>query len=119
VTAVALLRELSARGIRVVVQGDRVSLRGPGNVLKAELTDRLRQHKSEILEAVRHCPICIECGAAISPDEPETWWGASRVHLACGKAAWAREWKRETPPAEHRHPRNTDHTAVPVVGAAS
>ena len=69
-TAVALLRELDARGIRVVVQGDKVSLRGPGDVLTAELTEHLRQHKPEILEAARRCPTCGECGAVIGSSEP-------------------------------------------------
>jgi hypothetical protein len=90
----AALRELAARGIRVVLQGDgRVSLRGPGSALTAELTERLRQHKREILEAARKFPTCSECGAVIFPDEPETWWGLDRVHLDCGKAAWRRVWE--------------------------
>ncbi len=37
-------------------------------------------------------PRCIECGDLIGPAEPECWWGADRVHLPCGNAAWAREW---------------------------
>lgn len=90
-TTQGLLRELDARGIRVVLQGERVSLRGPGDVLTAELTEHLRQHKPEILEAARRCPKCAECGAVICPSEPECWWGLDRVHLACGKAAWQRE----------------------------
>ena len=99
-TAVALLRELDARGIRIVVQGNRVSLRGPSEVLTAELTEHLRQHKPEILEAARRCPTCSECGAAIGPDELECWWGLDRVHFSCGKAAWAREWKGDALPAD-------------------
>ena len=66
-TTQGLLRELDARGIRVVLQGDRVSLRGPGDVLTAELTEHLRQHKPEILEAARRCPKCAECDAVICP----------------------------------------------------
>jgi hypothetical protein len=89
----AALRELAARGIRVVLQGDgRVSLRAPESALTAEFIERLRQHKREIFEAARNFPKCPECGAAIFPDEPETWWGLDRVHLDCGKAAWRREW---------------------------
>jgi hypothetical protein len=38
-------------------------------------------------------PVCVECGVPIGPDEAECWWGLDRVHLACGKAAWQREWK--------------------------
>ena len=91
----AALRELSARGVRVLVAGDRLRLRGPDHVLTAELTESLRRHKTEILEVARRCPTCCECGAAIDPDEPEAWWGTSRVHLSCGKAAWRREWRGE------------------------
>lgn len=96
----AALRELAARGIRVVVTGDRLSLRGPEDVLTAELTEHLRQHKAEILEAARRCPKCSECGGVIGPDEPETWWGLDRVHYACGQAAWRREWKGAALPAD-------------------
>jgi hypothetical protein len=38
---------------------------------------------------------CTECGKAINPDDPETWWGTDRVHLDCGKAAWRRKWRGE------------------------
>ena len=83
----------------MVVRGDRLSIRGPEDVLTADVTERLRQHKTEILEAAGRCPICIECGAAIA--EPvTTWWGSSPVHYACGEAAWAREWRGETLPAD-------------------
>lgn len=43
---------------------------------------------------------CVECGDAIGSAEPECWWGLDRVHLACGKRAWAREWKGEVLPAD-------------------
>jgi tubulysin polyketide synthase-like protein len=105
VTAVALLRDLSARGIRVVVRGDRLSLRGPGDVLTAELTQHLRQHKTEILEAARRCPTCCECGAVIGPADPECWWGLDRVHLDCGKRASAREWQGEVLPTDAPPPK--------------
>jgi hypothetical protein len=75
-------------------------LRGPGEVLTAELADYLRQHKAEILEAARRCPNCTECGAVIAPGEPECWWGRDRVHGDCGRRAWAREWKGKAPPAD-------------------
>jgi hypothetical protein len=88
-----LLRELDARGIRVVARGDRISLRGPETLLTQDVTERLRQHKAAIIAAARRCPTCVECGAAIGPDEPEAWWGLDRVHLDCGKTAWAREWR--------------------------
>jgi hypothetical protein len=89
----AALRELAARGIRVVLQGDKVTLRATaGGGLTPELVERLRGKKAEIFEAARNFPKCPECGAAIFPDEPETWWGLDRVHLDCGKAAWRREW---------------------------
>jgi tubulysin polyketide synthase-like protein len=91
-TAVELLRELSARGIRVIVCGNRLSLRGPETCLTRELTERLRQYKPQILEAAGRCPKCSECGAVIAPGEPECWWGRDRVHGDCGKRAWAREW---------------------------
>jgi hypothetical protein len=87
----AALRELSARGIRVVVIGDRLRLRGPEDVLTSDLTESLRQHKAEILEAARLCPTCPECGAAIGPDDAECWWGLDGVHRSCGEAAWRRE----------------------------
>ena len=44
--------------------------------------------------------ICVECGDAIGSSELECWWGLDRVHVACGKAAWRREWKGEVLPAE-------------------
>jgi hypothetical protein len=97
-TAVELLRELSRRGIRVVVRGDRVLLRGSEMLLTQDLTERVRQHKPQILEAVRHRPTCCECGAAIL--EPPAWWGGDPVHLDCGRRAWEREWKGEALPAD-------------------
>ena len=97
--AVAILRELETLGIRVVLQGDKVRLRGPTDALKPDFTERLRHYKTEIAEAIRACPVCVECGAAIT--EPvNTWWGGEPVHYACGEAAWRREWRRKsTPPA--------------------
>lgn len=99
-TAFELLSEFSARGVRIVVRGDRLSLRGPENVLTQSLTHRLRERKPEILEAARCCPTCCDCGAVIGPDEPETWWGLDRVHLDCGEAAWRRVWRGESLPAD-------------------
>jgi hypothetical protein len=90
----SLLRELSARGVRVLVRGERLSLRGPEDVLTTDFTQRLRQHRPAILEAARHCPKCIECGAAIF--EPTAWWGGEPVHRDCGEAAWRRGWQGET-----------------------
>lgn len=75
-------------------------MRGPGEVLTAELTNFLRQHKPALVEAARHCPACVECGAAIGPDDPECWWGVARVHGDCGRRAWARQWKGEALPAD-------------------
>ena len=99
-TAFELLREIEARGIRVLVRGDRLSLRGPESLLTQELTERLRQNKPAILEASRRCPTCVECGAAIF--EPTAWWGGDPVHLDCGRRAWEREWKGEALPADTR-----------------
>jgi hypothetical protein len=90
VTALELLRELETRGIRVVVRGDRLSLRGPESLLRQEVTDRLREHKPAIIEAVRHQPACCECGAVIV--EPTAWWGGEPCHRDCGDAASRREW---------------------------
>jgi hypothetical protein len=87
------LRDLAQRGIRVLVRGDRLSLRGPEDVLTPDLTEHLKQHKPQILEAVRQRPTCCECGAAIL--ELPAWWGGDPVHLHCGRRAWAREWKGE------------------------
>jgi hypothetical protein len=42
-TAFELLHEIERRGIRIVVRGDRLSLRGPETFLTQELTERLRQ----------------------------------------------------------------------------
>ena len=98
-TAVALLRELQTRGIRVVARGDRLSLRGPESLLTEELTERLRQRKAEIIAAAPQCETCTECGALIV--EPVTaWWGGEPVHRDCGEAAWRREWQGETPAAD-------------------
>src|SRR5512132_1204312 len=72
-TAVELLRELSGRGVRVRVTGDRLRLRGPQNVLTQNLTERLREHKQAILEVIRSQPACGDCGAAIL--EQPAWWG--------------------------------------------
>ena len=93
-TAFELLREIEARGIRVLVRGDRISLRGAERLLTQELTEHLRQQKPAILEASRRCPTCVECGAAIF--EPTAWWGGEPVHRDCGEAAWQREWQGET-----------------------
>jgi TubC N-terminal docking domain len=89
-TTLEMLRELEARGIRLVVRGDLLSLRGPENLLRQELTERLREHKPAILEAIRHQPACCECGALLL--EPSTWWGGEPCHRDCGEAAWRREW---------------------------
>ena len=97
--AQSLLCGLSARGVRVLVRGERLSLRGPEDVLTTDVTQRLRQHRPAILEAARGCPKCIECGAAIF--EPTAWWDGKPVHRDCGEAAWRREWQGEVLPAEH------------------
>jgi TubC N-terminal docking domain len=112
-TALELLRELERRGIRVVVRGDRLSLRGLETMLTQELTERLRQDKPAIVEAARRCPSCLECGAAIVPAEPECWWGLDRVHVACGKAAWAREWQGDAVLL------NIDQPAAPPIDGAA
>jgi hypothetical protein len=69
-------------------------------VLTAEFTERLRRHKPEILKAARRWPACSECGAVITKDDLEAWWGLDRVHVDCGRRAWARAWRGETLPAE-------------------
>jgi hypothetical protein len=94
-----LARRITDGGARVWLDGESIHIRG-GRPLANALIEQLRRNKLEVIEALRRLPVCAECGAAISPDEPEAWWGLNRVHLDCGKAAWQRVWKNEDQTAE-------------------
>ena len=90
----SLVRQITAGGARVWLDGELIRIRG-GRALPNAIIEQLRRNKLEVIEALRRLPLCAECGAVISPDEPEAWWGLNRVHLDCGKSAWQREWKNE------------------------
>jgi TubC N-terminal docking domain len=101
VNASELLRGCMKRGVGFVLQGDRLRIRDPGGILTQKEIESLRTQKSAIIAVARRLPSCSECGPIVGPDEPECWWGLSRVHLECGKAAWEREWRvvaKETAP---------------------
>ena len=85
-----------ARGAGILIELDA----NGGRALPNAIIEQLRRNKLEVIEALRRLPVCAECGAVISPDEPEAWWGLNRVHLDCGKAAWQRVWKTEDQTAE-------------------
>jgi hypothetical protein len=95
----SIVRQIAAAGGRVWLNGEsvRVAANGP---LPNAIIEQLRRNKLEVIEALRRLPVCAECGAVISPDEPEAWWGLTRVHLDCGKAAWQRVWKTGDQTAE-------------------
>lgn len=95
----SLARQITDAGARVWLDGESIRIRG-GRALPNAIIEQLRRNKLEVIEALRRLPVCAECGAAISPDEPEAWWGLNRVHLDCGKAAWQRVWKTEHQTAE-------------------
>ncbi len=90
----SLVRQITDAGGRVWLDGEAIRIRG-GRPLARALIEQLRRNKLEVIETLRRLPVCAECGAVISPDEPEAWWGLNRVHLDCGKSAWQREWKNE------------------------
>ena len=95
----SLARQITDAGARVWLDGELIRIRG-GRALPNAIIEQLRRNKLEVIEALRRLPVCAECGAVISPDEPEAWWGLNRVHLDCGKAAWQRVWKTEDQTAE-------------------
>ena len=74
-----------------------------------ELTEANVPEPPKVAKKAKEVPAtrCIECGHSIGQADPECWWGLDRVHLACGQAAWRREWRGAVPavdaPAEEAH----------------
>jgi hypothetical protein len=54
VTAAALLASLRIRGVELAPDGDRLRCRAPRGVLTGADREALQQHKSELLDALRH-----------------------------------------------------------------
>lgn len=50
---IALLADLAIRGISLRLKGERLRVR-PKSKLTPELTQRIRQHKAELIQALRH-----------------------------------------------------------------
>ena len=47
-----IIHEIEQAGVRVVVEGDRVRLKGPRDAVTDTLIEKVRQHKSEIMQAL-------------------------------------------------------------------
>jgi hypothetical protein len=94
-SSLSLLRQITDAGALVWLDGEAIRIRG-GSALPDAVVEQLRRNKPAVMEALRGLPVCAECGAVISPDEPEAWWGLDRVHFACGKDALRRARKIET-----------------------
>ena len=95
----SLVRQITDAGVRVWLDGEAIRIRG-GRPPANTLIEQLRRTKLEVIETLRRLPVCAECGAVITREEPEAWWGLNRVHLDCGKSAWEREWRNEDQTAE-------------------
>jgi hypothetical protein len=101
----ALVRDLTARGVRFAVNGDRLRVSDPGEVVTPELVEELRAVKPEVMALVSRRPACVECGRIIA-EEPTSWWGGDPVHPDCGERAWRRAW--QAVPAERRGDGDSD-----------
>ena len=70
--------------------------------LVRRLTEDSASKAPKVAKKAKEVPTvrCVECGDLIGSAEPECWWGLDRVHLSCGRRAWAREWRGEALPAD-------------------
>ena len=62
--AMTLLREAREAGLAVHIDGDKLVVKGPRTA--APVVEKLRQHKPEIMEALRS-PCCPACGRRAGP----------------------------------------------------
>jgi DNA polymerase-3 subunit gamma/tau len=51
--AIDLIERLRAQGVELLLAGDNIRFRGPGDALTPELRDRLKQHRAEIIAHLR------------------------------------------------------------------
>lgn len=95
----ALIRDATVAGVFFITDGADVlrfrSRRKPADVLLARLRTA---SKAELVAALRRWPMCAECRARII-DAVGAWYGGHPVHLACGEAAWRRDWQAKAPGA--------------------
>lgn len=77
--ATELMARLTARGVKLTLDGDDVVVDGPPNVLNDEIVQAIRTAKPELVEVLRSRPTsCRRCGCALG-------WRTAEGHIACAE----------------------------------
>jgi ribosomal protein L37AE/L43A len=75
--AQTLYHDLTARGVRLWAEADKIKLDAPIGVLSEVDIVTIRQHKAELLESLRtqcgNCPFCHESGD-LQDRQLDVWW---------------------------------------------
>lgn len=88
----AVLETLQRRGFAVHLDGDRLMVRGPRGALTEELRTLIRQHKPEIVEALRHRSLPEARTPITLADLPRI---AARLRMDDGRAVYVADLARE------------------------
>jgi hypothetical protein len=109
-----LLGPLHAAGVRFSLRGIHLAVDAPPGVLTADHISLIREHREELLDAMRLQGPCDSCGSTCFRDKPiHSGRSMRRDCAACGKTwgfpVWASEAKRSESmlcSREHTAPRN-------------
>ena len=87
-----LLQEARQAGLTITVEGETLLLKGPRSA--EPIVERIRQHKAEIMAALRSVPLTLVDGCQlhhITPEMVAHWWGLAQsmnavvsMCLCCG-----------------------------------
>jgi hypothetical protein len=78
-TAIELVAKLTARGVKLTLDGDDVVIDAPPNVLNDEIVQAIRAAKPELVRALRSQPTsCRRCGCALG-------WRTTDGRVACAE----------------------------------
>jgi len=77
-TTEIILRDMAARGITLIPNGDRLDVEAPDDLLTADLLDSLRAHKPELLAILTEPGRCSVCHDRMDLQDKarDCWWCA-------------------------------------------
>ncbi|MHB8763134.1 MAG: TubC N-terminal docking domain-related protein [Deferrisomatales bacterium] len=103
-TALALLRDIEAQGIRLEAQGDRLRVDAPAGALTPELRAALAEHKPELLRVLAAgagAPGPFTCDGCPNRGRPATPGATWRATVANWCSVYREAWRELAAALEH------------------